>query len=100
MATATLTLTPSTVKDLQKVTANLTVTNGGGTAVLVQAIAPFAAVSGQNTQAVPVQMGAPFIPPNGNSVPAGGSLSFSWDLIPYAPWSGSSFVEATFTQML
>src|SRR5258708_29619940 len=89
MATAALTLNVSAVKTNQKVTANLVVTNTGGVPVTVQGVAPFTVPNG-----APILMGAPFLIPGGTTIAAGGTLNFSWDLLPVGSWSGDQFVEA------
>lgn len=89
--TASVALSPSTVKAGQQFACTLTVNNSAGAAVSVMGIQPLLyptgaqASDGQSASAV----GVPFLGPGSTvSVPASGSLTFTWSDIVFVPQGG------------
>lgn len=85
--TASIALGAATVPTLQQVSALLTVSNSGGSAVLVSAVVPTYVVSGGTQVPGAINMGLPNTGPGQNvTVPAGGALTtLGWSLVPMAP---------------
>jgi hypothetical protein len=85
--TAAITLSSSTVKSEQLVTATCTVTNTGATAVNVTAVAPSIVPTGQTPQSVAAMAGMPAV---GGAFPtqvpgSSGTLAISWPVVCHAP---------------
>lgn len=84
--TASIALSTATIKSAQKTTATLTVSNSGGSDVLVTGIQTLCNPNGSTSQAVAASVG---VPPFGGAWPqtvaASGSTKFYWDVVPAAP---------------
>lgn len=85
--TAAIVLNPTTANTLQQVAAALTVSNSGGSAVIVTSVAPNENVAGASTQTSgAILLGQPNTGPGMNvTVPAGGSLVLNFSVVPIAP---------------
>lgn len=92
--TASIALASATLTAEQRTTATLTVSNSGGSAVLVTGISPTYTPSGSTSQAVSVALGVvPFGGPFPQSVGAAGTQNFPFDVVPHAPASGYGLAE-------
>lgn len=84
--TASIALGSATVTTLTQVSALLTVSNSGGSAVLVSAVVPTCVVNGSTQVPGAINMGLPNMGPGQNvTVPAGGNVVLNWSLVPMAP---------------
>ena len=86
--TATIALTPSTVKAgaSPPVTVTLTVSNSGASDVTITNIVPIAEPHSSTKGSVPIGMGVPPLGPGMDvTVPAGGSLKVTWALVVHGP---------------
>ncbi|GEM_PF-5355794 len=90
--TATISLSATTISKQQKTTATLTVSNSGGSAINVTGIQPRAYLTGSSPpEPVGAAIGVPALGPGMNvSVPASGSLVFSFDYTFAAPSTGAN----------
>jgi hypothetical protein len=84
--TASVAMSSATCKSGQQVIATLTVSNSGGSAVVVTGIEPVVTPNGQTSQAVAVGVGRPAVGGNfSSSVAASGSTAFPFPVCPNAP---------------
>jgi len=90
--TASVAVNPSTVTAQQTVAVTLTVNNSAGTAVLVTGIQPLCYPTLNQPDGPSGAVGLPALGPGMTvSIPASGSLTFSWGMNLFSPQGGYAF---------
>lgn len=91
---ATIALSTATATSGQRCAVTATVSNSGGAAVLVSGIQPTMTPNGLTSQAIASAVGVPaWGGPFNQSVAAGGTTKFTWDVVPQAPTTNYGLAE-------
>lgn len=86
---ATISLSPTTCSVNQNIVATLTISNSGGSAVLITGCTPNAIFTGATTYTPACALGTVDLDPNANlTVPASGSLIIPFGVVFFSPSTG------------